>query len=88
MLYGACSRLYIPKAAQCHALPTCITHMALIHRAKTTYMQTLRITTSLQKYDQGRIEPPKAARGHATSDSAHTDGIVLSVTKNRNPLRM
>ncbi len=32
--------------------------------------------------NQGRIEPPKAARGHATSDSAYTDGIVLSVTKN------
>ncbi len=31
---------------------------------------------------QGRIEPPKAARGHATSDSAYMDGIVLSVAKN------
>jgi len=31
---------------------------------------------------QGRIEPPKAARGHATSYKARTDGIVLSVTKN------
>ena len=31
---------------------------------------------------QGRIEPPKAARGHATSYSACIDGIVLSVTKN------
>ncbi len=28
---------------------------------------------------QGRIEPPKAARGHAT----HIDGIVLKVTKFR-----
>ena len=28
------------------------------------------------------IEPPKEARGHATSDSTHIDGIVLSVTKN------
>ena len=28
---------------------------------------------------QGRIEPPKAARGHATSYSARIDGIVLSV---------
>jgi len=33
-------------------------------------------------YYQGRIEPPKAARGHATSYSARTDGIVLSVTQN------
>jgi len=33
-------------------------------------------------YYQGCIEPPKAARGHATSYSARTDGIVLSVTKN------
>ncbi len=32
----------------------------------------------LYKY-QGRIEPPKAARGHAT----HKDGIVLNVTKFR-----
>ncbi len=30
-------------------------------------------------YTQGRIEPPKAARGHAT----HIDGIVLNVTKIR-----
>ena len=34
------------------------------------------------KRKQGRIEPPKAVRGHATSYSAHIDGIVLSVTKN------
>ena len=34
------------------------------------------------EYRQGRIEPPKAARGHATSYSARIDGIVLSVTKN------
>ena len=32
--------------------------------------------------NQGRIEPPKAARGHATSRSPCIDGIVLSVTKN------
>ena len=31
---------------------------------------------------QGRIEPPEAARGHATSYSARIDGIVLSITKN------
>ena len=31
---------------------------------------------------QKRIEPPKAARGHATSHSPCIDGIVLSVTKN------
>ena len=34
------------------------------------------------RYQQGRIEPPKAARGHATSRSPCIDGIVLSVTKN------
>ncbi len=33
------------------------------------------------RYDQGRIEPPKAARGHATSNSANIDSIVLNVTK-------
>ena len=33
-------------------------------------------------HEQGHIEPPKAARGHATSYSARTDGKVLSVTKN------
>ena len=31
---------------------------------------------------QGRIEPPKAVRGHANSHSPCIDGIVLSVTKN------
>ncbi len=30
------------------------------------------------------IEPPKA-RGHATSNSANIDSIVLNVTKNRGP---
>ncbi len=34
---------------------------------------------------QGRIEPPKAARGHATSNSANIDSIVLNVTKDRHP---
>ncbi len=32
---------------------------------------------------QGRIEPPKAARGHATSNSANIDSLVLNVTKDR-----
>ncbi len=32
--------------------------------------------------NQGRIEPPKAARGHAT----HIDGIVLNVTKFRSQI--
>ncbi len=31
---------------------------------------------------QGRIEPPKAARGHATSNSFNIDSIVLKDTKN------
>ena len=35
-----------------------------------------------EKFIQGRIEPLKAARGHATFRSACIDGIVLSVTKN------
>jgi len=35
----------------------------------------------------GLIEPPKAARGHATSYSARIDGIVLSVTKNNVSVR-
>ncbi len=34
---------------------------------------------------QGRIEPPKAARGHATSNSANVDSIVLNVIKDRGP---
>ncbi len=34
---------------------------------------------------QGCIEPPKAARGHATSNSANTDTTVLNITKNRGP---
>ncbi len=34
---------------------------------------------------QGRLEPPKAARGHATSSSANIDSVVLNVTKNRDP---
>ena len=45
----------------------------------------LHLSLSLDCYptfQQGRIEPPKAARGHATSYSACIDGIVLSVTKN------
>ncbi len=33
----------------------------------------------------GHIYPPKAGRGHATSDSANIEGIVLNVTKNRDP---
>ena len=33
-------------------------------------------------HEQGHIDLPKAARGHATSYSARTDGKVLSVTKN------
>ncbi len=37
------------------------------------------------QYHQGRIEPPKAARGHATSNSANIDNIGLKDTKNRGP---
>jgi len=32
-------------------------------------------------WHQGCIELPKAVRGYATSYSARTDGMVLSVTK-------
>ncbi len=87
ILYGVCSRLYKPSAA---CSMSCLTYMYYSHGIdlKPQNTQTLKITISLQKYDQGRIEPPKAARRHATSNSAYTDGIVLSVTKNRNPLRM
>ncbi len=34
-------------------------------------------------HNQGHIEPPKAARGHATSNSANIDSIALNVTKDR-----
>ena len=37
---------------------------------------------SQTEHNQGRIELPKAERGHATSYSARIDSIVLSVTKN------
>jgi len=40
-----------------------------------------RLWTGLE-IGQGHIELPKAVREHATSCSARTDGIVLSVTKN------
>ncbi len=40
---------------------------------------------SINGLNQRRIEPPKAARGHATSNSANIDSIVLNVTKNRGP---
>ncbi len=43
------------------------------------------ISLALFRWNQGRIEPPKAARGHATSNSANIDSIVLNVTKNRGP---
>ncbi len=36
-------------------------------------------------FNQGRIEPPKAARGHATFNSANIDSIVLNLTKDRDP---
>ncbi len=35
--------------------------------------------------NQGCIKLPKAARGHATSNTANIDSIVLNVTKNRGP---
>ncbi len=38
-----------------------------------------RVGETLSCLYQARIEPPKAARGHAT----HIDGIVLNVTKFR-----
>ena len=45
---------------------------------------TSRLCHSQQnRSDQGRIEPPKAARGHATSYSARVDCEMLSVTKHR-----
>ena len=38
------------------------------------------IPVHTDEYYQGRIEPPKAARGHATSYSARIDSIMLNVT--------
>ena len=35
------------------------------------------VTQPLTAWYQGHIEPAKVARGHATSYSAHIDGIVL-----------
>ena len=40
----------------------------------------LFLLATVIEFYQGRIEPPKAERGHATSYSARIDGIVLSVT--------
>ncbi len=45
---------------------------------ETSVYLTVDICRSAERV-QGRIEPPKAARGHAT----HIDGIVLNVTKFR-----
>ena len=36
-------------------------------------------------YQQGLIEPPKAARGHVTAHSANVDGEIQHVTKNTLP---
>ena len=41
----------------------------------------------LARYVEGCIEPPKVVRGHATSYSAHIDGIVLSITKITFPVK-
>ena len=59
-------------------------NLLLLLECSITITITITISTSfvfIDKY-QGRIEPPKAARGHATSRSPGIDGIVLSVTKN------
>ncbi len=45
----------------------------------------LKTGSRLYVSKQGRIELPKVVRGHATSDSANIDSIVLNVTKNRDP---
>ncbi len=44
-----------------------------------TFMLSYNCDTLLIVLHQGYIEPPKAARGHAT----HIDGIVLNVIKFR-----
>ncbi len=48
-------------------------------------LETPPLMLSLPCFNQGRIEPLKVARGHATSNSANIDSIVLNVTKNRGP---
>ncbi len=50
--------------------------MVRVKSAKVMLLETQVLYSILH---QGRIEPPKAARGHAT----HIDGIVLNVTKFR-----
>ena len=52
--------------------------MMLMNKPELTAMHTYGLRLGLQ-LGQGRIEPPKAARGHAT----YIDGKMLSVTKYR-----
>ncbi len=58
-----------------------MTRQVVIISKRLSYKIT--IPDFLNRRYQGRIEPPKAARGHATSNSANIDSIVLNVTKNR-----
>ncbi len=67
---GIFFRQYISTAIECH---TCVTSYTFTQPlSKMSLEATVR---GWQVWDQGRIEPPKAARGHAT----HIDGIVLNV---------
>ncbi len=58
-------------------------HLCIIH---ISIAMTIFLTAFVARYeggkDQGRIDQPKAARGHATSNSANRDSIVL---KDRGP---
>ncbi len=47
------------------------------HSHKYRQLVGAGLNSDIIRFCQGRIEPPKAARGHAT----HIDGIVLNVTK-------
>ena len=53
----------------------------ILIRSNTVNTNNIKLLETNEDH-QGRIEPPKAARGHATSRSPCIDSIVLSVTKN------
>ncbi len=52
-------------------------------RKRNGWKQDYPCGTGLASFlgSQGRIKPPKAARGHATSNSANIDSVVLNITR-------
>ena len=60
----------------CSVLSECM----LVGRNSETRNFFLMSKSVHNEIHQGRIEPPKAARGHTTSRSLCIDDIVLSVT--------